>query len=90
MMDKDAVIKILTKEWNREPVREDEMTINDFVEFSKPKTVSREVIRKELEGIVDAGLLVVREAKMVGVAGTCNAYSLAEGKSWEDVLQYIK
>lgn len=89
-MDKDAVIAQLASEWNMEPVRDDEITVKDFVEFGIID-LSADTIRNRLDRLEKEGILKKRQARNQSESGGhCSAYSVVEGKTWEDVLQYIK
>ena len=89
-MDKDAIIAQLTNEWNMEPVRENEITIRDLTESGRIN-LSSDAIRNRLDKLEKDGVLKKRQARNQSDTGAhCSAYSVAEGKTWEDVLQYIK
>ena len=89
---KEEVLRMLAKAWSCDNVREDEFTVADFVRIlnSVGKKIGKSHIQRKLKDMVDAGKLKVRSAKNPATKATCNAYSPPEGKSWEDVLQYLK
>lgn len=90
-MDKNEVLKALAHEWGIEEVKENEFTRNDMLQMMKDAgyDVSENYVGKKIKSLTEAGILQGRSAKRP-FGGKVNAYSPAEGKSWEDVLQYIK
>lgn len=91
-MDKNEVLQQLAEEWNQEAVREDELTVIETSRFLKDAgmEMSTSYVGRKMKKLVDDGVLKSRTAKRNGVGGTIHAYSPVEGKTWEDVLQYIK
>lgn len=88
-MDKNAVLKQLIDEWNQDPLQEDEFTIKDLEELPE-LNLKKDAIRNRLESLISGGVLKKRLVRNPYSSGNCSAYSVAEGKTWEDVLQYIK
>jgi len=91
-MDKERVLKALADEWRTEAVRDDEFTTSDMREMLKVNGSdnSKDFVYQKLGRMVADNILSVRRAKQKQAGGSVNAYSPAEGKTWEDVLQYIK
>ena len=91
-MDKERVLKALADEWRTEAVREDEFTTNDMRDILKDvgSDSGKHIVYDKLGKMVADGILSVRKARRKQAGGNVNAYSPAEGKTWEDVLQYIK
>ena len=83
---------MLANAWSCELVREDEFIVNDFENILAQAGLDlcKSHIQRKLKDAVDAGMLKARTAKNPLSKGTCNAYNPPEGKSWEDVLQYLK
>ena len=92
MANKEAVINALAKEWHTGIQTENEFTTSDMSRaLSQTGTsLSRGEISRKMKKLIDDGVLQSRRVKRKDGSGSCNAYSPVEGKSWEDVLQYIK
>ena len=93
MVNKEEVLTTMSKLWADDAVRDDELTkieiINAVTEIGG--SVSASYIDRRLIKMCDEGIMGRRSAKRrTGVGGKCYAYSPAEGKTWEDVLQYLK
>lgn len=90
-MDKEKVLAQLSREWCVLPPREDELTARDIMNALKSvgSLNSKEYVYRKLKDLCDQEILQKRQALRSG-GGKITAYSPAEGKSWEDVLQYIK
>jgi len=90
--NKNAVLMALAEEWGIHDVKEDEFTRNELDAMLKEvgSEISPAHIQRKLKALVTDGVLTSRSARIPGGGGRCNAYKPAEGKTWEDVLQYIK
>lgn len=90
-MDKEKVIQQLANAWAITDIREDELTTSEVREALKEvgSRNSREFVSRKMSSLVEQEILQRREVRVVG-GGRKYAYSPAEGKTWEDVLQYIK
>lgn len=90
-MDKERVIQQLASAWAITDIREDELTTADMREALQAvgSRNSREFVSRKMSALMEKGLLQRREVRVNG-GGRRYAYSPAEGKTWEDVLQYIK
>jgi predicted transcriptional regulator len=92
MMDKEKVLRILAKEWGVLPQQEDEFSTKDILEAIRElgAVASEGHIQRKLKKVIQEGFLTKRAIKSHAGGGHMNVYSPAEGKTWEDVLQYIK
>jgi len=93
MVNKEEVLMELSKLWTADAVRDDELTKAEIMEsiIKIGGKVSKSYIERRLIEMCDEGIMGRRSAKRrSGVGGKCFAYSPAEGKTWEDVLQYLK
>jgi len=90
-MEKDKLLAQLSQEWCISKPRDDELTARDIMDALKAvgSLNSKEYVYRKLKDLCDQELLQKRPALRNG-GGKITAYSPAEGKTWEDVLQYIK
>ena len=92
-MDKEKVLAQLADVWAVTDIRDDELTLNDVRDALKAagSKHSKEFTTRRMKSLLEAGLVERREVRIGSKAGGVQyAYSPVEGKSWEDVLQYIK
>ena len=92
-MDKDKVLQQLVDAWAVTPIRDDELTIKDISEALRKagSKHSKDFVHRRVTNLLDVGVLQRREVRVNGSSqGLSYAYSPADGKTWEDVLQYIK
>jgi len=91
-MNKDDVLKQLAHEWAVTDIRDDELTTSDIKDalYKAGSRASKEFVSRRMKRLVDEGLVQRREVRLAEGGGRRFAYSPVEGKTWEDVLQYIK
>ena len=91
-MDKEKVLIMLAKEWGVLPIQENELSTRDILEaiHKSGAEASEGHVQRQLKKIIQEGLLTKRGVKSHSAGGHLNVYSPVEGKTWEDVLQYIK
>jgi len=92
MSTKDEVLRALVQEWGLTEPKENEMTVKELVDIMNMSdhTTDTSNIYNNLAKMVDQGILQNRWAKNPHGGSRLKAYSPAEGKTWEDVLQYIR
>lgn len=91
-MDKEEVLKQLAKAWGDFPQQENELSGRDILEAIElaGATVSIGHIQKQMRKLMDEGWVSSRKINSHASGGNMQIYSPAEGKTWEDVLQYLK
>lgn len=92
MVSKTEVLRALTEEWGCLPPKENEMVVKEFEAILNQigMDLHRSTISTKLSNMISKGMLQDRWAQNPGGGSRIKAYSPAEGKEWEDVLQYIK
>lgn len=92
MVSKDDVLNALAEEWGLTDATDDEFTQSDLEEALRAtkSVVSSSTISRKLSIMADEGIIEHREVRAATTGGRCKAYKPAEGKTWDDVLQYIK
>jgi len=91
-MEKDKILTQLAKEWGQFPQQENELTVTDIIEAisGAGATASEAHIQRKLKKLVKENLLVSRKINSHSGGGQRWVYSPVEGKTWKDVLQYLK
>lgn len=91
-MDRGNILEMLAKEWGTLPQQDNEFSANEIHEFiTKAGYVTNfDMIKKRLRSLEGQGILTTRGITAAGSGGRRYLYSPADGKTWEDVLQYIK
>lgn len=91
-MDKEKVLEQLAKAWGAFPQQDNELSarnIFDAIELAGG-TISMGHVQKNMKKLMEEGWLSGRRINAHASGGKMHVYSPAEGKTWEDVLQYIK
>ena len=91
-MDKERVLRMLAKEWGVLPIQENELSTRDILEaiHKSGAEASDGHIQRQLKKVIKEGLLTKRAVKSHAGGGHMIVFYPAQGKTWEDVLQYIK
>ena len=91
-MDKEKVLEQLAKAWGDFPQQDNELSGRDIIDAIElaGATASIGHIQKQTTKLVNEGWLSARKTNSHSSGGTMRIYSPVEGKTWEDVLQYLK
>lgn len=95
-MKNDKVLSELAKVLNPDPVQPGEYTIKDIYKKNVDQAedidgyryLGEEAIRYRMENLVKDKILTRRRAKR-GDGQPCIAYKPADGKTWDDVIEWI-
>ena len=92
MMDKEKVLNELAEAWGMLPQQENELTSGDILQYFSEQgfILSLGYIQRKLKTLADQKMLQYRIIMSSSGGGNTKAYSPVNGKTWEDVLQYIK
>ena len=90
--NREEILKSLAKEWGILPQQENEFTVKELIKTigSLGYEGSDGHITRQIKKCVSAGIVQLRSIKSHKGGGHQNAFSPADGKTWEDVLQYLK
>jgi len=92
MENREEILTMLAKEWGILPKQPNEFTTTEIAETMEKIGYEggQTHIQRQVKGCVDAGFIQSRTIKSHGGGGQQKAFSPVDGKTWEDVLQYLK
>jgi len=92
MENREEILITLARTWGILPKQANEFTTNEIIKVIENLGYEggQTHIQRQVKECTDAGLLQARKIKSHEGGGNQNAFSPADGKTWEDVLQYLK